>query len=172
MTCQMPRRAGQWAPLGAHSTNSPPGTSAWTSGWTRTTSAPWSACASACWSTSGGSTARSWQSASERHRGVTKFERHCAENDIDIPFEFVSQLYKNPHDMSVLGDNNKLKLMARCIIMEAVDEQYSRTYAECTELAQELARTGISDIIPEGAEKMAGTIKSLIPMPAFLKKLF
>jgi hypothetical protein len=59
-------------------------------------------------------------------RGVTKFERHCAENDVDIPFEVVSQLYKNPHDMSVLGDNNKLKLMARCIIMETVDEQYSR----------------------------------------------
>jgi hypothetical protein len=35
-----------------------------------------------------------------------------------------------------------------------------------------LAKTGITDMIPEGAEKVAGTIKSLIPMPAFMKKLF
>jgi hypothetical protein len=59
-------------------------------------------------------------------RGVIKFERHCAENDIDVPFEVMSQLYENPYDMSVLGSDNKLKLMARSIIMEAVDEQYSR----------------------------------------------
>jgi hypothetical protein len=46
------------------------------------------------------------------------------------------------------------------------------TYAQCTELAKELAKTSFTEIIPESAEKVAGTIKSLIPMPAFLKQLF
>lgn len=115
-----------------------------------------------------------WQQhgkALAERKGVIKFERHCAENDIDIPFEAISQLYDNPYDVSVL-ESNKHKLMARSIIMEAVDEQYSSTYAECTQLAKELAKTSFTEIIPESAEKVAGTLKSLIPMPTFLKQLF
>jgi hypothetical protein len=64
-------------------------------------------------------------------RGVTRFERHCAENDIEVDYKVISMLYNNPYDMSVLGNNNKLKLMARAIIMETVDEHYSRWAGPC-----------------------------------------
>lgn len=44
-------------------------------------------------------------------------------------------------------------------------------YAECSGLAKELAKTGLTDMIPDGAEKMAGAVKNMLPLPAFVKKM-
>jgi hypothetical protein len=102
-------------------------------------------------------------------KGVAAFEKHCAEHDVDIDFDVLTRLYSNPNDLSVLP-NNKLKLLARSIIQQAVDERYCNIYFECTNTAKELAKTGLKDIIPDSAGKVGGVIKDILPVPGFLKK--
>eukprot|EP00879_Flechtneria_rotunda_P004147 GHRR01004394.1.p1 GENE.GHRR01004394.1~~GHRR01004394.1.p1 ORF type:complete len:413 (+),score=139.21 GHRR01004394.1:178-1416(+) len=102
-------------------------------------------------------------------RGVAKFEQFCAEHDIDVPFESISQLYEDPSNLAALPDN-KTKLLARSIIQQSVDERYCSIYFECTTTAKELAHTGLKDVIPDSAGKVGGVIKDILPLPGFLKK--
>eukprot|EP00882_Tetradesmus_deserticola_P000572 GHRQ01000628.1.p1 GENE.GHRQ01000628.1~~GHRQ01000628.1.p1 ORF type:complete len:417 (+),score=187.10 GHRQ01000628.1:180-1430(+) len=102
-------------------------------------------------------------------RGVALFERHCAEHDLEVPFDTLTALYADPNDLSGLP-SDKLKLLARSIIQHAVDERYCSVYYECTNTAKELAHTGLKDVIPNSAGSVGGVIKGLLPLPGFLKK--
>eukprot|EP00775_Hariotina_reticulata_P012137 gene12137-12275_t len=102
-------------------------------------------------------------------KGVAKFEQYCADHDISVTFDAITQLYSNPNDLSSLPDD-KTKLLARSIIQQAVDERYCSIYYECTVTAKELAHTGLKDVIPDSAGKVGGVIKDLLPLPGFLKK--
>eukprot|EP00878_Enallax_costatus_P001299 GHUV01001445.1.p1 GENE.GHUV01001445.1~~GHUV01001445.1.p1 ORF type:complete len:408 (+),score=98.79 GHUV01001445.1:200-1423(+) len=75
-------------------------------------------------------------------KGVAAFEKHCAMHDIDVNFDVLTKLYNNPNDLNVLS-TNKLKILARSIIQHAVDERYCSIYWECTQMAKELAKTGL-----------------------------
>jgi hypothetical protein len=56
-------------------------------------------------------------------RGVAKFERYCAENGVEgISFDVLSKLYEDPNNLDTLP-NDKLKLLARSMIQETMDER-------------------------------------------------
>lgn len=43
-------------------------------------------------------------------RGVAIFEQHCADHDIPVTFDAITQLYSDPNDLSPLP-NDKTKLL-------------------------------------------------------------
>lgn len=56
-------------------------------------------------------------------RGVAKFERYCAEHGVDgIDFDVLSRLYEDPNNLEALPTDN-LKLLARSMIQETMDER-------------------------------------------------
>lgn len=104
-----------------------------------------------------------------RRRGVSNFELHCATNGIDLDFEATSKLYENPERLDVLPDI-KQRLLARAMILQAVDDRHKEVYKECTELAKELASQGLKDLLPETPAGLTDLIKSFLPSLPFLKK--
>lgn len=56
-------------------------------------------------------------------RGVAKFERYCAEHGVEgIDFDVLSRLYEDPNNLGALP-TDKLKLLARSMIQETMDER-------------------------------------------------
>lgn len=56
-------------------------------------------------------------------RGVAKFEHYCATHGVEgISFDVLSQLYEDPNNLDALS-NDKLKLLARSMIQETMDER-------------------------------------------------
>lgn len=56
-------------------------------------------------------------------RGVAKFEQYCAEHDVaEVSFEVLSKLYEDPNNLDALP-TDKLKLLARAIIQQTMDER-------------------------------------------------
>lgn len=103
-------------------------------------------------------------------RGVAKFEQYCAEHDVpEVSFEVLSKLYEDPNNLDALP-TDKLKLLARAIIQQTMDERYCSIYYECSTTAKELAHTGLKDIIPDSAGKVGGVLKDILPLPGFIKK--
>lgn len=49
---------------------------------------------------------------------------------MDVSFEAITALYNNPHDLTVLP-STKLKLQARSIIQQIIDERYTRLVSTC-----------------------------------------
>lgn len=56
-------------------------------------------------------------------RGVAKFEQFCAEHEVEgVTFEVLTRLYEDPNNLDSLP-NDKLKLLARSIIQQTMDER-------------------------------------------------
>jgi hypothetical protein len=57
------------------------------------------------------------------HRGVAKFEHYCGEKDIEgVTFDVLSKLYEDPNNLDALP-TDKLKLLARSMIQQTMDER-------------------------------------------------
>jgi hypothetical protein len=63
------------------------------------------------------------------------------------------------------------------MIEQVLDERYKEVYKECTDVAKELAHTGLKDLLPgdmtsvaDAAGKVAKTVfPAMVPIPNFLK---
>ena len=110
------------------------------------------------------------------YRGVTNFELYCAEKEINIPFDTFSSLYEDPTQLDLIADP-RVRSIARSMIEHMLDERYNAIYKECTEVAKELAHTGLKDLLPgdvtsvaDAAGKVAKTVlPAMAPIPNFLK---
>ncbi|PRW58392.1 methyltransferase type 11 [Chlorella sorokiniana] len=99
-------------------------------------------------------------------RGVSQFELHCAQNQVDLPFETLTQLYEEPDNLDVI-ENCHLRMQCRASIRAAMDDEYFKVYAKCTEEAQKLAQQFsntefISKLLPESGVLEA--LKKVVPM--------
>jgi hypothetical protein len=62
---------------------------------------------------------------------VAKFEHYCADHDLEgVTFDVLSQLYEDPNNLDALP-NDKLKLLARSMIQQTMDERWVAVRDKC-----------------------------------------
>ncbi|KAI8462592.1 MAG: hypothetical protein J3K34DRAFT_527632 [Monoraphidium minutum] len=114
--------------------------------------------------------AHEWELHGKRlalHRGVANFEHYCALQDLPITYEAVSRLYQDPTDLSCI-EHRRLKIMARSMIEQTLDERYLEVYKQTTAAARELASMNMTSKLPipvpgAGAVSgVAGVVRSLL----------
>jgi len=72
-------------------------------------------------------------------RGVAIFEQHCADHDIPVTFDAITQLYSDPNDLSPLP-NDKTKLLVgvsevlTVTICTYVSGRHGSLHLKCTQL--------------------------------------
>eukprot|EP00877_Chromochloris_zofingiensis_P012812 jgi/Chrzof1/7785/Cz02g36190.t1 len=106
-------------------------------------------------------TVRPWS----MRKGVSDFEKYCAENDKEVDYDTMSRLYENPEDLSVLKDG-KLRELARAMIEQAMHNDQWEVYKKAIDSAK-----GLANIVESGQSTGLGAIwnvvKRFIPLPFF-----